>query len=116
VKETAKEKQQKLLETLEKVIEKAEPALKLGLWVAGTVTLHNVNIGGLVSWFGINNDRIPTGLPPPFHVRRRFPWEAEPEPTWEDQVTEWAIPAILSYIMIYKPVAIAQLIDAIVPF
>jgi len=115
-KKTEKEKQKELLELLEKALKQAEPALRLGLWAVGTVTFHKLNIGGIINWFGQSNEYIPTGLPYPFDVRIRFPWESTPEPTWEDQVTEWAIPALLSYAMVYHPEAIAQFVDAMVPF
>lgn len=105
---------QKFLE--EKVAPNPEPYMKLGLWAAGTVMCHNLNLAGMISWFGSHTDRIGTGLPPPFHLRRRFPWERAPTPTWEDKITEWAAPALTSWMLVYHPEAIAKFIDAMIPF
>jgi len=94
----------------------ADQILKLGLFGLGTVVTHNLNLGGLINYFGRTNEFVDTGLPYPFARRRKFPWEAGEEKTWEDQVCEWGLPAILSYILIYKPEAAAKFVDAIIPF
>jgi len=93
-----------------------DDVLRLILFAGGTVTLHNLNIGGVITWFGKSNDYVGTGLPYPFHRRIKFPWEQGDTPTIEDKVTEWFIPAISSYVLIYKPEAIAAFIDAMIPF
>jgi len=33
----------------------------------------------------------------------------------EDQICEWAIPALASYTLVYHPEAIAKFIDALIP-
>lgn len=90
-------------------------ATSFGLFCLGTVAMHNLNVGGLITWFGKRNDSIETGLPYPFHKRIRFPWEKQSKPTFEDKLTEWAVPALMSWIMVYHPEAVARFIDAIVP-
>jgi len=100
----------------ERLVLEPEKIARLGVWAAGTVVCHNLNIGGIINWFGQATDTVPTGWPPPFHRRRRFPWEAEPEQTWEDKICEWAIPAVTSWILVYHPEAMAQFIDAMIPF
>lgn len=82
----------------------------------GTVVCHNLNLAGTISWFSKTNQRVETGLPYPFHERIKFPWETADEPTWEDQVTEWGLPLILSWILVYHPEAVAKFVDAMVPF
>lgn len=103
---------------LEKILSKMEPeaGLRLLLFGAGTVTLHNLNIGGIVDWFGRGNKTIETGLPYPFSRRTRFPWEKGTNPTAEDRITEWAVPALTAYILVYHPEAAAKFIDAMIPF
>jgi len=114
----AKEKQLTKLRRFieERLVVEPEKAVRLGVWALGTVACHNLNITGMFNWFGKLNETIPTGLPPPFHRRRRFPWEQAPNPTWEDKVTEWALPAITSWMLVYHPMAIAKFIDAMIPF
>jgi len=109
-----KTKLQRFIE--ERLVVEPEKAVRIGVWLLGTVVCHNLNIGGLINWFGKANDRVPTGLPGPFAWRRKFPWEAEPEPTLEDQICEWAIPALTSYMLVYKTEAIAKFVDAMIPF
>ena len=90
--------------------------VKVGLFGVGTVVVHNLNLAGLVTYFGKTNEYVETGLPYPFGRRIKFPWEQGEKPTWEDKVSEWGLPAILSYILVYKPEAAAKFVDAIVPF
>jgi len=99
----------------ERLVVEPEKAVRIGVWLLGTVVCHNLNIGGIINWFGKANDRVPTGLPGPFAWRRRFPWEAEAKPTWEDRICEWAIPALASYTLVYHPEAIAKFVDAMIP-
>ena len=105
----------------ERLVIEPEKAVRLAVWALGTVACHNLNIAGMFTWFGKPNDLVPTGLPaipfgPPIAFRRRFPWEQQPEPTSEDKITEWALPAITSWMLIYHPEAIAKFIDALIPF
>ena len=109
-----KTKLQRFIE--ERLVLDPEKIARLGLWGAGTIAFHNLNITGFITWFGRSSDRIATGLPPPFAFRTRFPWEQKPEPTWEDKFTEWALPAIAAWIMIYHPEAVAKFVDAMIPF
>ena len=109
-----KTKLQRFIE--ERLVIEPEKAVKLGLWAAGTVAFHRLNITGFINWFGKLNDRVYTGLPPPFAWRTRFPWEEAREPSWEDKITEWALPGIACWIMIYHPEAVAKFVDAMIPF
>jgi len=93
-----------------------EMATKLGLWGVGTVVVHRLNIAGLITYFGRSNDYVDTGLPYPFGRRIKFPWEAGDKKTWEDYVCEWGLPAIISWMLVYKPEAVAQFVDAMIPF
>jgi len=114
----AKEKQLTKLRRFieERLVVEPEKAVRLGVWALGTVACHRLNIAGMFNWFGKFNERVPTGLPAPFDWRRKFPWEPDPEPTWEDKVTEWALPAITAWMLVYHPDAIAKFVDAMVPF
>ena len=107
-------KKRPILDEILKAIDKEK--VSLALWLGGTVVFHNLNVGGIVSWFDRSNEYVHTGLPYPFQRRIRFPWEKEEKPTLEDKITEWAIPALVSWVMVYHPVALAQFIDAMVPF
>ena len=109
-----KTKLQRFIE--ERFVIEPEKAVKLGLWAAGTVAFHNLNITGFITWFGRTNDRIATGLPPPFAWRTRFPWEQREKAGLEDKITEWALPGIAAWIMIYHPEAVAKFVDAMIPF
>jgi len=109
----AKDKLKKRIEDI--IAAHPEKFLRLGIWGLTTVVCHNLNIGGIINWFGKANDRVPTGLPGPFAWRRRFPWESQPEPTLEDKICEWAIPALASYTLVYHPDAIAKFVDAMIP-
>jgi len=113
----AKEKQLTKLRRFieERLVVEPEKMVRIGVWGLGTIVCHNLNVAGMVNWFGQPTDRVPTGLPPPFHLRRRFPWEKEPEPTFEDKICEWGVPALISYILVYHPEAIAKMVDAMVP-
>jgi len=100
----------------ERLVIEPEKAVRLAVWAAGTVACHRLNIAGMFTWFGKLNQRVPTGLPGPFAFRRRFPWEAEAKPNWEDKITEWALPAITSWMLVYHPEAVAKFVDAMIPF
>jgi len=99
----------------ERLVVEPEKAVRLGVWALGTVACHRLNIAGMFNWFGKVNELVPTGLPEPFAFRRRFPWEPKPKPTWEDHITEWALPAITSWMLVYHPQAVANFIDAMIP-
>jgi len=49
-------------------------------------------------------------------MRRKFFWETEPQPTWEDKICEWGLPAVMSWILVYHPEAVAKFVDAMIPF
>ena len=89
---------------------------RVSLFLTGTVVAHNLNLAGIVTWFGKENKDVETGLPYPFNKRIRFPWERGKGPTWEDRITEWALPALMSWILIYHPEALAKFVDALIPF
>jgi len=55
-------------------------------------------------------------LPGPFAWRRKFPWEQAAQPDLEDKICEWGIPALTSWMLVYHPEAIANMVDAMVPF
>ena len=109
-----KTKLQRFIE--ERLVIEPEKAVRLGVWALGTVVCHNLNIGGFINWMGQTNDYVDTGLPYPFARRIRFPWEQQPEPTWEDKVCEWGIPALASWLLVYHPEAVANFVDALIPF
>jgi hypothetical protein len=115
VREKLKTKLQRFIE--ERLVIDPEKTVQLGVWALGTVVCHNLNLAGMVNWFGRPTDRIDTGLPGPFRWRRRFPWEREEnkEPTLEDKICEWGIPAITSWMLVYHPDAIARFVDAMIP-
>jgi len=108
-------KKRKLKEIAEILKEVNKEKVGIGVWLVGTVVCHKMNLAGFLNWFGIATDRVPTGLPGPFAMRRRFPWETKPEPDLEDKICEWGIPALVSWILVYHPDAIAKGIDAIIP-
>ena len=118
LKRTNKEWEESIAGHVGKLIDKLSPEMltKLGLWGVGTVVVHNLNVAGLVTYFGKSNDYVETGLPYPLSRRIRFPWEAAEEKTWEDMVCEWGLPAIISWMLVYHPEAIAKFVDAMVPF
>jgi hypothetical protein len=106
------------------VLSELEKALKLvdkdkvsvGVWALGTVVCHKLNIGGFINWLGQPTDTIETGLPYPFSRRRRFPWETGDKPDWEDKICEWGIPMMASWLLVYHPEAVANFVDALIPF
>lgn len=100
----------------ERFVVEPEKAVRLGVWALGTVACHNLNINGFFNWFGKVNETIPTGWPPPFHERRRFPWESQASATLEDKITEWALPALTAWVLVYHPMALAKFVDAMIPF
>lgn len=107
-------KVQRFLE--EKVATNPEPYARLGVFLVGTVVCHKLNLAGMLNWFGMATDRVPTGLPGPFAWRRRFPWEAPGKQDLEDKICEWGIPALTSWMIVYHPEAVANLVDAMIPF
>ena len=109
-----KTKLQRFIE--ERLVIEPEKAVRLGVWALGTVVCHNLNLGGFINWMGQANGRVPTGLPYPFHVRIRFPWESAPKADLEDKICEWGVPALTSWMLVYHPEAIANFIDALIPF
>lgn len=113
-KQRVKSKLERFIE--ERLVIEPEKAVRIGVWAVGTVVCHNLNISGLVKWFGKQNERVDTGLPGPFRWRRKFPWETGTDPTLEDKICEWGIPALASYALVYHPEAIAKFIDAMIPF
>jgi len=100
----------------ERLVIEPEKTVRIGVWLLGTVVCHNLNLAGTIKWFGNLDERVPTGLPGPFAYRRKFFWEKKAEPTWEDKICEWGLPAVMSWILIYHPEAVAQFVDAMVPF
>jgi len=114
-----KKQNKPLLEDLAEALKHVnKDKVSIGVWALGTVVCHNLNIGGFINWFGTPTDRIDTGLPGPFRFRRRFPWEKaeDGKPTWEDKVCEWGIPAIASWLLVFHPEAVANFVDALIPF
>jgi len=108
---------QRICDHLGKIVDKLTPemATKLALFGVGTVVVHNLNLANLITYFNKSNDYVDTGLPYPFGRRIRFPWETADKPTWEDQVCEWGLPAIISWILVYHPEAAAKFVDAVIP-
>jgi len=88
----------------------------VAMWLLGTVVCHKMNLAGFLNWFGVATDRVPTGLPGPFAWRRKFPWEQEAKPDLEDKICEWGIPALASWMLVYHPEAVANMVDAMIPF
>lgn len=100
----------------ERLVIEPESIARLAVFGVGTVVAHNLNIAGVLSFFGKDSELIPTGLPYPFDERRRFFWEQQDKPTLEDKITEWGLPMIVSWMLVYHPEAIAKFVDAMIPF
>lgn len=117
VPKTQKEWEEKIKRFIEeRLVISPEELVRIGVFGIGTVVAHNLNLAGMLDWFGRGSETIKTGLPYPFHERIRFPWEKAAEPNWEDKVTEWGLPMLVSWMLVYHPDAIAKFVDALVPF
>lgn len=113
----AKKPKKEVLERFAEALKEVDKdKVSLVVWLLGTVVCHKLNLAGFINWMGQPTDKIDTGLPGPFKWRMRFPWEKADKPDLTDKITEWGIPALTSWMLVYHPEAVAAFVDALIPF